>query len=84
MINLKKENGTSLLNLLKLVCIMLMGEEYLLVISHTTPGEGQIPVSFTLEPIWQLLLQVQVLFLKGSSARRNHFNEEREIPITLS
>ena len=42
-------------------------------------GKGQIPVSFTLEPDWEALA-----FPKDYSTRRNHFNEEREVPITPS
>ena len=48
-------------------------------IVNIAPGEGQIPVSFTLEPYWEALA-----FLKDYSTRRNHFNEERETPITPS
>ena len=46
-------------------------------IVNITPGEGQIPVSFTLEPNWEALA-----FPKDYSTGRNHFNEERKIPIT--
>ena len=46
-------------------------------IVNIAPGEGQIPVSFTSEPNWEALA-----FPKEYSAGRNHFNEEREIPIT--
>ena len=48
-------------------------------IVNIAPGEGQIPVSFTSEPNSEALA-----FPKDYSARRNHFNEEREIPITPS
>ena len=48
-------------------------------IVNITPGVGQIPVSFTSEPNWEALA-----FPKDYSTGRNHFNEEREIPITLS
>ena len=48
-------------------------------IVNIAPGEGQIPVSFTLEPNWEALV-----FRKGYSTGRNHFNEERKIPITPS
>ena len=48
-------------------------------IVNIAPGEGQIPVSFTSEPNWEALA-----FPKDYSTGRNHFNEEREIPITPS
>ena len=48
-------------------------------IVNIAPGEGQIPVSFTSEPNWEALA-----FPKNYSTGRNHFNEEREIPMTLS
>ena len=48
-------------------------------IINIAPGEGQIPVSFTSEPNLEALA-----FPKGYSTGRNHFNEEREIPITPS
>ena len=48
-------------------------------IVNIAPGESQIPVSFTSEPSWEALA-----FPKDYSTRRNHFNEEREIPITPS
>ena len=48
-------------------------------IVNIAPGEGQIPVSFTSEPNWGALA-----FPKDYSTGRNHFNEEREIPITPS
>ena len=48
-------------------------------IVNIAPGEGQIPVSFSLEPNWEALA-----LPKDYSTGRNHFNEEREIPITLS
>ena len=48
-------------------------------IVNIAPGEGQIPVSFTSEPNWEALT-----FLKDYFTRRNHFNEEGEVPITLS
>ena len=41
-------------------------------------GEGQIPVSFTSETNWEALA-----FPKDYYTGRSHFNEEREIPITL-
>ena len=44
-----------------------------------TPKEGQIVVSFTLEPNWEI-----VAFPRDYFAERNHFNEEREIPISPS
>ena len=48
-------------------------------IVNIAPGEGQIPVSFTLEPNREALA-----FLKDYSTGRNHFNEEREVPIAPS
>ena len=48
-------------------------------IVNLAPREGQIPVSFTSEPNWEALT-----FSKDSSTGRNHFNEEREIPIITS
>ena len=48
-------------------------------IVNIAPGEGQIPVSFTLEPNWEVLV-----FPKDYSTGRNHFNEDVEIPITPS
>ena len=48
-----------------------------LPIVNIAPGEGEIPVSFTSEPNWEALA-----FPKDYSTGRNHFNEEREIPIT--
>ena len=48
-------------------------------IVNIAPGEGEIPVSFTSEPNWEALA-----FPKDYSTGRNHFNEEREIPITPS
>ena len=48
-------------------------------IVNIAPGEGQIPVSFSLEPNLEALS-----FPKDYSKGRNHFNEEREIPITPS
>ena len=42
-------------------------------------GEGQIPDSFTLEPNGEA-----PAFPKDYSTGRNHFNEEKEIPITPS
>ena len=48
-------------------------------IVNIAPREGQIPVCFTLEPNWEALA-----FPKDYSIGRNHFNEEREIPITCS
>ena len=48
-------------------------------IFNIAPGEGQIPVSFTSEPNWEALA-----FPKDFCTGRNHFNEEREIPITPS
>ena len=58
---------------------MLMDQTSPNEIVNIAPGEGQIPVSFTLEPYWEALA-----FLKDYSTRRNHFNEERETPITPS
>ena len=46
-------------------------------IVNIAPGEGQMPVYFTLEPNSQALA-----FPKDYSTERNHFNEKREIPIT--
>ena len=48
-------------------------------IVNIAPREGQIPVSFTSEPNWEAFT-----FSKDSSTGRNHFNEEREIPIITS
>ena len=48
-------------------------------IVNIASGEGQIPVSFTLEPNWAALA-----FPIDYSIGRNHFNEERETPITSS
>ena len=48
-------------------------------IVNIAPGKGQIPVSFTSEPNWEALA-----FPKAYSTGKNHFNEEREIPITAS
>ena len=48
-------------------------------IVNIAPGEGQIPVSFTSEPNWEALA-----FPKDYSTEGNHFNEERENPITSS
>ena len=48
-------------------------------IVNIAPGEGQIFVSFTSEPNWEALA-----FPKDYSTGRNHFNKEREIPITPS
>ena len=50
-------------------------------IVNIAPGEGQIPwsVSFTSESNWEAHA-----FPKDYSTGRNHFNEEREIPITPS
>ena len=48
-------------------------------IVNIIPGEGQIPISFTSEPNWKALA-----FTKDYSTGRNHFNEQREIPITPS
>ena len=48
-------------------------------IVNIAPVEGEIPVSFTSEPNWEASA-----FLKDYAAGRNHFNEEREIPITPS
>ena len=42
-------------------------------IVNVAPGEGQILVSFTLEPNWESLA-----FPKDYSTERNHFNKERE------
>ena len=46
-------------------------------IVNIAPAEGEIPVSFTSEPYWEALT-----FPKDYSTGLNHFNEEREIPIT--
>ena len=46
-------------------------------IVNIAPGKGQIRVSFTSEPNWEALP-----FPKDYFTGRNHFNEEREIPIT--
>ena len=43
------------------------------------PGEGQVHVSFTLEPSWEALA-----FPKGYSTGRNYFNKDREVPVTPS
>ena len=48
-------------------------------IVNIAPGKGQIPLSFTSEPNWEALA-----FPKAYSTGKNHFNEEREIPITAS
>ena len=48
-------------------------------IVNIAPGKGQIPVSFTSEPNWETLA-----FPKDYCTVRNHFNEEREIPIAPS
>ena len=48
-------------------------------IVNIAPGEGQIPVSFTSKPNWEVLA-----FPKDCSTERNHFNEERETPIPSS
>ena len=48
-------------------------------IVNIASGEGQIPVSLTFEPNWEALA-----FPKDYSTGRNHFNEERETPITPS
>ena len=48
-------------------------------IVNIAPREIQIPVCFTLEPNWEALA-----FPKDYSIGRNHFNEERKIPITRS
>ena len=48
-------------------------------IVNIAPGQGQIPVSFTSEPNWEALA-----FPKDYSTGTNHFNQEREIPITPS
>ena len=55
-----------------------MDQTYLPIV-NIAPGEGEIPVSFTSEPNWEALA-----FPKDYSTGRNHFNEEREIPITPS
>lgn len=47
-------------------------------ISPIEIGEGQVPVSFTLEPNWEALA-----FCKDYTGR-NHFNEEREFLIRPS
>ena len=48
-------------------------------IVNITPEEGQIPVSFTSEPNWESLA-----FPKEYSTGINHFNEDRDNPITPS
>ena len=55
---------------------MLMDQTSPSEIVNIAPGEGQIPVSFTSEPNWEGLA-----FPKDYSTGKNHFNEEREIPI---
>ena len=45
---------------------------------NITPG-GQVPLSFNSESDWNIHG-----FLKNYSTRKNHFNEEREIPIIPS
>ena len=47
--------------------------------SEIAQGEGQIPVSFTLEANWEAFA-----FSKDSCTGKNHFSDEREIPITPS
>ena len=47
-------------------------------IVNIASGEGQIPISFL------NLIGKHLTFLKDYSTGRNHFNEEREIPVTLS
>ena len=42
-----------------------------------TPGEGQIPVPFTLVPNWEALA-----FPKDQSLGRKYFNEERKLLMT--
>ena len=51
-----------------------ISSSYIMIVAT---GEGQIPVSFTLEPNWEALA-----FPKDYSTERNHFNEESEISIT--
>ena len=46
---------------------------------NIAPGEGQIPVSFTSEPDWEALC-----FPKLYPTGTNHFNQEREVRITVS
>ena len=46
-------------------------------IVNIAPGEGQIPVSSASGPNWEAYA-----FHKDYSTGRNHFSEEREIPIT--
>ena len=48
-------------------------------ITNIAPGEGQIPVSFILEPNWDARA-----FPRDYCTGRTHFNEEREIQITPS
>ena len=48
-------------------------------IVNIAPGESQIPVSFTSEPNWEALA-----FSKEYSTGINHFNEDRDNPITPS
>ena len=46
---------------------------------NVAPGEGQIPVSFKSEPDWEALC-----YIKEYPTAKNHFNVEREVPITVS
>ena len=48
-------------------------------IVNIAPGEDQIPVSLTSEPNWEALA-----FFKECSTGRNHFNADRDHPITPS
>ena len=46
---------------------------------NIAPGEGQIPVSFKSEPDWEALC-----FPNLYPTAKNHFNTERDVPITVS
>ena len=46
---------------------------------NIAPGEGQIPVSFTSEPNWEVLA-----FPKDYSTQRNQYIQERQITIAHS
>ena len=48
-------------------------------IVNVAPGEGQIPVSFSSEPDWEALC-----YIKEYPTAENHFNANREVPITVS
>ena len=74
-----KKIKRNLLCLFQLSCIMLMDQTSHSEIVNIAPGEGQIPVSFILEPNWEALA-----FPKDYTTEKNHYNEEGEIPITPS